>query len=256
MHRLRALACSAVVAFACGVAGPQAALPTVAPGTDAPYVAVLVWHDVVDRKDVWFDTTTADLRAQLDRIARGGYHVVSLAALRDRLKTGKPLPPKPLVLTFDDNAIGIYRNAYPLLRSHRFAATLFVHTNFVGKTTSKIHASWAQLREMERGGAIDVQSLTANHPPDLTKLSDADVRHELTLSKFSLERRLGRGVFALAYPYDVYDPRVERLAAQSGYTLGFTEDAGNAAASNSLLEIHRYSALARFDQALADVAAR
>jgi len=217
---------------------------------------VLVWHDVLPRKDVYFDTTTAEFAAQLDAIARGGFHVVSLDALRDRLVRGTPLPEKPLVLTFDDNGAGIYRNAFPLLQKHRFAATLFVHTNYVGKTTSKAHSSWDALRTMERSGLVNVQSLTANHPPDLTKLSDADVTHEFTLAKHALEVRLRRPVYAVVYPYDVYDARVERLAAQAGYTLGFTEDHGNAGASPSLFEIHRYSITVpeRFAQALADVA--
>lgn len=233
------------------------AAPRLAPHVDVPVIAVLVWHDVLPKKDVYFDTTTAEFAAQLDTIARGGFHVVSLEKLRDRLVHGTALPSKALVLTFDDNGHGIYRNAFPLLQRHRFAATLFVHTNFVGKTTSKAHNSWAELQAMERSGLVDVQSLTANHPPDLTKLSDTEVTHEFALSKQSLEVRLGRRAFAVVYPYDVYDARVEGLAAKAGYTLGFTEDHGNAGASSSLLEIHRYSITVpeRFDQALADVAA-
>ncbi len=219
-----------------------------------PFVAVLVWHDVLPAKQVWFDTTTATFSAQLDEIARGGYHVLTLAALRDHLTRGTPIPKRSLVLTFDDNGAGLYRYAFPLLRSHRFPATLFVHTNFVGKTTSKAHNTWAELRAMEASGLVDVQSLTANHPPDLTVLSDSDVEHEFRLSKFSLERRLGKPVYALVYPYDVYDERVARLAARSGYALGFSEDYGNAGDSASLLELHRYSILTRFAQALHDVA--
>ena len=42
-------------------------------------------------------------------------------------------------------------------------------------------------------------------------------------------------------------------AADNGYELAFTEDWGNAGDSESLLDIHRYSALTRFAQALADV---
>ena len=232
----------------------DAPLPQVSVKGRQPYVAVLVWHDVLPAKDVWFDTTTETFAGQLAAIARGKFHVVTLAALRDHLVSGAPLPPRPLVLTFDDNGLGIYRNAFPLLQRYRFPATLFVHTNFVGKTTSKAHCSWDDLRAMERSGLVDVQSLTANHPPDLTKLSDADVVHELRLSASSLSTRLGHKPYALVYPYDVYDSRVERLAAQNGYTLAFTEDWGNAGASSSLLEIHRYSILTRFDQALADVA--
>lgn len=246
---LLALGTFAQPAFAAGT------LPPVAPQARTPYVAVLVWHDVLPSKDVYFDTTTADLASQLDRIARGGFHVVTLAALRDHLIRGTALPAKPLALTFDDNGHGIYENAFPLLRKHRFPATLFVHTNYVGKTTSKVHNSWDELRAMERSGLIDVQSLTANHPPDLTKLSDADVRHEFVLSKRSLEKRLGKPVYAFVYPYDVYDDRVARLAAASGYTLGFTEDHGNAGDSATVLEVHRYSITVpeRFDEALAAV---
>jgi peptidoglycan/xylan/chitin deacetylase (PgdA/CDA1 family) len=234
-------------------AAATVALPTPLPQARTPYVAVLVWHDVLPEKEVWFDTTTATFQGQLDAIAKGGFHVIPLQALRDHFVAGKPIPKKSLVLTFDDNGEGIYQNAYPLLKKYRFPATLFVHTNYVGKTTSKHHNTWDELREMQGSGLIEVQSLTANHPPDLTKLSDSDVLHELHLSAFSIERRLGHKVYALVYPYDVYDDRVERLAAQSGYTLAFTEDWGDAAASSSLLEIHRYSILTRFDQALADV---
>lgn len=248
------LACGALV-LALAAARADDALPGVAPAGREPYVAVLVWHDVLPHKDVWFDTTTDVFAGQLDAIARGGFHVIPLSLLRDHLAHGRPIPPKSLVLTFDDNGSGIYANAFPLLLRRRFPATLFVHTNFVGKTTSKHHNTWDDLRAMELSGLIDVQSQTANHPPDLTQLSDADVLHEFALSKFSLERRLGRPIYAVVYPYDVYDARVERLAARAGYALGFTEDWGAAGDSSSLLEIHRYSILTRFDQALADVAA-
>jgi len=244
-----ALCCSPV-----GLRAAPSALPQISPHGRTPYIAVLVWHDVLPAKEVWFDTTAATFGHQLDQIAAGGFHVLTLAALRDHLIRGTNVPPKSLVLTFDDNGSGIYRYAYPLLRAHRFAAALFVHTNYVGKTTSKHHNTWPQLREMIASGLIEVQSLTANHPPDLTKLSDTYVVHELRLSKFSLERRLGKPVYALVYPYDAYDDRVARLAAVNGYTLGFTEDWGAAGDSSSLLEIHRYSILTRFDEALADVA--
>ncbi|MGP6157731.1 MAG: polysaccharide deacetylase family protein [Vulcanimicrobiaceae bacterium] len=235
-------------------AGAQDALPQIAARGRTPYVVVLVWHDVVPAKEVWFDTTVATFEQQLNAIERGGFRVIPLEQLRAHLERGAPLPAKSLVLTFDDNGHGIYENAFPRLVRKRFPATLFVHTNFVGTTTTKRHNTWAQLQTMERSGLITIQSLTANHPPDLRALSDADVVHELRLSKFSLEHRLGKPVYALVYPEDNYDDRLARLAAANGYALGFTEDWGNAGDSSSLLEIHRYSVLTRFDQALADLA--
>ncbi len=234
----------------------QEALPPVAPDGRTPYVAVIVWHDVVaGPNEVWFDTSLDTFRRELDAIARGGYHVVTLAALRAHLEHGAPLPAKPLVLTFDDNGHGIYENAFPLLRAHGFPFTMFVHTNFVGTTThGKRHTTWPQLQEIARSGLGTIQSLTANHPPDLRALSDADVVHEFTLARHSLAYRLGHAPYALVYPEDNYDARLERLAFANGYALAFTEDWGNAGDSANLLAIHRYSALTRFDQALADVA--
>jgi peptidoglycan/xylan/chitin deacetylase (PgdA/CDA1 family) len=247
-----AAVCCALSAVA--VPAAQRALPSIAPGGRTPYVAVIVWHDVVAAKEVWFDTPLDTFRAQLERVKNGGYHVVTLEALRDHLTAGAPLPSKPLVFTFDDNGHGLYENVFPLLVRYHFPATLFVHTNFVGRTTTKRHTTWPQLLEMSRSGLVSVQSLTANHPPDLRALDDAAVVHELRLSRTSLETRLGRPVFALVYPEDNYDTRLARLAADNGYVLAFTEDWGNAGDSADLLEIHRYSALTRFDQALADVA--
>lgn len=233
------------------------ALPHVAPGGRTPYVAVIVWHDVVaGPKEVWFDTTLDTFQTQLAAIAHGGFHVVALAALRAHLEHGAPLPTNPLVLTFDDNGHGIYDNAFPLLERYRFPATMFVHTNFVGRTTTIRHTTWPQLLEMSRSGIMTIQSLTANHPPDLRVLTDAAVVHELTLSRSSLEYHLGHHVYALVYPEDNYDDRLAALAAANGYELAFTEDWGNAGDSANLLEIHRYSALTRFDQALADVKER
>jgi peptidoglycan/xylan/chitin deacetylase (PgdA/CDA1 family) len=249
------LAMLALVSVGNAGASSPPQLPQIAPADRTPYVAVLVWHDVVTPKEVWFDTPVEVFRSQLEAIRRGGFHVVTLAALRDHLERGAPLPKRPLVLTFDDNGHGIFDNAFPLLRRYGFAATLFVHTNFVGTTTTKRHNTWDQLRTMERSGLIGVQSLTANHPPDLRVLSDARAVHELRLSKYSLERRLGQPVYALVYPEDNYDERLARLAAANGYELGFTEDWGNAGDSESLLLLHRYSVLTRFDQALADVTA-
>jgi poly-beta-1,6-N-acetyl-D-glucosamine N-deacetylase len=254
----RFLAWTAFVCFmlvAAPVRGADDGLPQIASGGHQPYVAVIVWHDVVPAKEVWFDTPLDTFKTQLAAIARGGYHVITLETLRAHLEHGAPLPSKPLALTFDDNGHGIYENAFPLLRQYHYPATMFVHTNFVGTTTTKRHTTWPQLLEMSRSGIMAVQSLTANHPPDLRVLSDAAVVHELTLARTSLQYHLGHRIYALVYPEDNYDARLEKLAAANGYELAFIEDWGNAGDSANLLEVHRYSALTRFAQALGDVAA-
>lgn len=237
----------------CGVAyGKQDALPPLASPSPRPFVSVLVWHDVLPEKQVWFDTTLATFKKQLEAIRKGGFHVVTLEALDKHLTQGAPLPPRPLVLTFDDNNLGLYRYAFPLLRKYNYPATLFVHTDYVGVTTSKEHNSWKELTEMEKSGLITVQSLTATHPADIRLLSDAEIAKQLTVSRATIERHLHHPVYALVYPEGHYDSRVARIVAANQYRLAFTEDWGNANASPNRMMIHRYSILTRFDQALAD----
>ncbi len=236
-------------------ANDKPALPQIAAAARAPYVAILDWHDVTVGRDVWFDTPVEDFKTQMAAIARGGFHVIRMDALVDHLMRGTPLPPRPLVLTFDDNGSGIYAYAYPILKRYRFPATLFVHTAFVGVTTTKHHNTWPQLQEMARSGLISVQSLTVTHPPDLRSLSDAEISTQLRNSRAAIEKRTGKPVYAFVYPENNYDERVARVVAQNGYTIAFSENWGNAGASENLMMVHRYSILKRFDQALSDVTA-
>jgi peptidoglycan/xylan/chitin deacetylase (PgdA/CDA1 family) len=237
----------------CTVGQTAAPLPPVAPQARQNYVAVLVWHDVLPQKEVWFDTTLATFKAQLAEIKRRGFHVVTLDALTGYLVEGAPLPPRSLALTFDDNTRGLYDNVFPLLKQYGYPAALFVHTDYVGVRTVKPHCDWKQLAEMQANGLITVQSLTCSHPPDLRPLSEKQLDHELRDSKAALERRLGKPVYVFVYTEGKYDARVAQAVARNGYRVAFTEDWGNAGASPNLMMIHRYSILKRFRQALDDV---
>ena len=52
-----------------------------------------MYHDVVRRKQVWFDLTTREFEAQMQAIATQAQTVVPLSDVVEHLKTGKPLPP-------------------------------------------------------------------------------------------------------------------------------------------------------------------
>src|SRR5436309_609588 len=128
---------------AAGASGQSNSLPQVHSAGRRPYVAVLMWHDVVaDKKEVWFDTSVAELKSQLAAIKRARCNVISLDTLYKHLHDGAPVPPRSIALTFDDNNRGLYENAFPLLKQYRYPATFFVHTNYIGVTTSKPHCDW------------------------------------------------------------------------------------------------------------------
>lgn len=249
------LACAGIIAFLIPVSAAAPPLPTVHLKAKRDYSAVLMWHDVVQKKkEVWFDTTVAELESQFQSIKRAGLQPVTLDALADHLERGAPIAKGAVVLTFDDNNLGLHRHLFPMLRRYRWPAVLFVHTAYVGKPTGKSHCDWEQLQEMEASGLVKVYPHTVSHPEDMRKLSDAQLRKELVQSRQSVEKRLGGHRRHFSYSNGFYDDRVARAAAKAGYRLAITEDWGAAQQSRNLMMVRRYSMHKRADQAIRDVA--
>jgi len=220
-------------------------------------VQVLVWHDIVpDAKLVWFDTTAREFEAQMARLAGAGAHPIPLDDLYSYLATGKPNPPTgACVLCFDDNTVGIYDHAFPLLAARGWPFAVSAHTKYVGVRTGKDHCTYDQLAEMERSGMARIVSQTHTHPPDLRDLPPDVLRRDLWESKIRLEDALGHTVRFLTYPSGKWDRRVAVAARDAGYRLGLTEDHGAAQASPHLLGVQRWSTHRRWRDALAAVAA-
>lgn len=233
----------------------QPSLPQVHPRVRREYSAVLMWHDVVaKKKEVWFDTTVAELDHQFQSIKKRGLTPVTLDKLADHLEKGAPIPKGAVVLTFDDNNLGLYQHLYPLLKKYRWPGVIFVHTDYVGVPTGKPHCTWDQLREMERSGLVKVYPHTASHPPDLRKISEKQLQRELVHARQVMEKQLGGERRYFAYSEGHYDERVARAVAKAGYRLGITEDWGAAQRSSNLMMLRRYSMHKRARQAVEDVA--
>jgi peptidoglycan/xylan/chitin deacetylase (PgdA/CDA1 family) len=137
---------------------------------------------------------------------------------------GALLPPKPIVVTFDDGFMSNYQYGFPVLRALDMKATIFVtpdpdSANFrkYGRFDRPLTA--AQMREMSAAG-ISIQSHGMTHRY-LTGLDDNTLRWELSESRRVLERTVGAPVRFLAVPSGAYDRTVRRAAAACGYEAVF-----------------------------------
>jgi hypothetical protein len=165
---------------------------------------------------------------------------IHLDQLEAYLTKGDPLPPKPIVLTFDDGYLGQLTYAYPLLKKFNYPAVFYVHTAFVGAMTGQAHMNWAQLRQLSDEGLIDIESHTVTHPADMTTLTDEQLHHELFDAKAVLEKNLGKPIVHLAYPVGKRDERVVEVAKAAGYHTATTMDVGYVGTSAGLLELNRF----------------
>ena len=156
---------------------------------------------------------------QMRWLKRHGYHAIRQRRLFDALMSGRPLPRRPILVTFDDGYRDNYLNASPVIARLDMRATAYVITSRISNG-DRSFLTWAQLRRLEQRG-VEIGSHTVTHR-SLTSLSTTQARAELLRSRRVLERRLGHRVPWLAYPIGAYDARVERLARRTGYLLAVT----------------------------------
>lgn len=165
---------------------------------------------------------------QMEYLAAHGFHTVSLVDVVDHFQKGKSLPSRPVVITFDDGYLDNYTYAFPILKRHRFTATIFVVAGTVGKTNvfdARVQpvnrmAGWRELREMAAYG-ITIGAHTLDHPR-LTDLPLEEARRQIRESKAVLEAGLGRPVEVFSYPYGRYNLKLARLVKESGYRAAVT----------------------------------
>jgi peptidoglycan/xylan/chitin deacetylase (PgdA/CDA1 family) len=204
-----------VLALALAAALAGAAAASAAP--ESTPVPVLAYHVVGDpppgAPQPGLYVSVADFRAQLDWLARHGYHPVTMDALWRHWTRGAPLPPRPIALTFDDGYPEQVDVVRPLLRARRWPASLNLH---IGNLTP------ARVRTLIAAG-WEVDAHTFTHR-DLTTLGPNDLRREVAGSRRWIQRVFGQPVRFFCYPSNRYDATVIAAVKAAGYYGAETEN--------------------------------
>ena len=194
---------------------------------------------VLDDADVW-TVTESQFDKQMRWLSENNYQTVTLSELARWREGMGELPPKPVVITFDDGDRSVLEHAWPVLDRYGFNASFFVVTGKVGKSWKGVdNLSWAELRQMHDSGTFDIQSHTHDlhykvrvgrgHAPVF--LAGAEGNHEfekyqswedailddLGTSRALIRRHIGVESGFLAWPYGHGGEAVDRVAAQAGF---------------------------------------
>jgi peptidoglycan/xylan/chitin deacetylase (PgdA/CDA1 family) len=186
-------------------------------------VPVLCWHQLRDwaAGDSAYDRAVLicppdRFRRQLDTLRGHGYTTISADQYLAHLTTAAALPPKPVLLTFDDSQGSQIGVGLPELRRRAMTATFFVMTVPLGKPR------WMSARDVRALAAagMTVGAHTWDHQRADRYAGDQwDV--ELVRPKTELERILGRRVDHFAYPYGAWSPADFPHLAAAGYRTAF-----------------------------------
>lgn len=112
------------------------------------------------------------LQQRLEILKRGGYSVSPLAEGLRQLQAGE-LPPRSVVITFDDGGYDFYKQAYPLLKSYGFPVTVYQTTYYSDYQKPIFNLTCSYMLWKRRGTVLNKgKELGIDKPMDLrTELS-------------------------------------------------------------------------------------
>jgi biofilm PGA synthesis lipoprotein PgaB len=230
-----------------------AALATAA---DARFMA-LSYHEVLTDNEPATPTSVraSDLARQFAWLQANGYHPVSVDQILTARAGGPPLPPKAILLTFDDGFKDVYTRAFPLLKLFNYPAVIALvgqwmdvpygqMVDYDGEPVPRSKfLTWAQVREMQDSGLVEVASHSfglhrgilanpqGNTQPAATTRLYANGHYEddaayLARLRFelrdSISKHTGKAPRIIVWPYGRSNLAAQEVAAQLGMPIGLT----------------------------------
>jgi peptidoglycan/xylan/chitin deacetylase (PgdA/CDA1 family) len=158
-----------------------------------------------------------DFEKQMDWLEKQGYQAVTLEQVQKAWYHGGTLPPKPIVISFDDGYRPQYTFALPTLREHGWAGVLNLKAEgselYESNVKAMIAAGW------------ELAAHTIHHL-DLTELGPEELEEEVAGSRKMLQEEFKVPVHNFCYPAGRFDETVIKAVEEAGYTGATTEISG------------------------------
>lgn len=190
------------------------------PQPHAMYVPILMYHYIEhprNLKDTFrqkLNILPEVLESQITTLEKNGYTFLTVSDLAPILDGKQNLPPKPVILTFDDGYRDFYTDAFPILKKHHVKATAYIVSGFIGHPNNML---LAQLIEVSNSNLIEIGAHTIHHI-DLAQAPAAQAQYEITESKAQLEKILHIPVVTFAYPSGRFTAQTIKFVQSSGFT--------------------------------------
>lgn len=198
-------------------------------------LSVLLYHRVGEARSSEYPGLTVSpqkFERQVRWLARRGYVGIRAAEWLEWCREGKPLPDKPVLLTFDDAYADVAENALPVLKRYGFSGTVFVVTECLDGTNTWDRGTWrtdlqimtaGQVRHWASQG-IEFGGHTRTHA-NLRNLDEARLEEEVEGGARDLACILEARAVCFAYPYGECNEAVQQCAQQA-FAMAFTCDEG------------------------------
>jgi len=176
-------------------------------------VPILLYHHIDNSpSDNNYYISPYEFEKQMYILHEWGYTTISVEMLVTAIKQGVMLPPRPIILTFDDGTKSTFTNALPIMQKYNFTGTSYIVYNYVGVDNNYMDVE--QIRALAAAG-WEIGSHSISHV-DLTQRPERE-RDEIVDSRHKLEVLLNVPIESFAYPFGAYDRSSVDYAHFAGY---------------------------------------
>ena len=229
-------------------------------------IPVCMFHHVNRNAGDFITVSVANFAHQMAALKREGWTPLTLEEFSKIMLRKSAMPPRPVLLTFDDAWLDVYVHAFPILREPNFPFTVFAISSWCDAASAappqdlptdfprhgeaesavmrgespRLVCSWEQLREMQDSGLCSVGNHTARHK-NATKQPPDEVRADIADCRARIREMLGRDTDHLCWPKGRHDAERLRLAAQLGCSFTHLTRRGVNLPGANPLRIHRFT---------------
>lgn len=228
-----------------------AAVPDITAERYTAKVPVLMYHHLDDEGNDTTTITPETFEAHLKALRENGYTAITIEELISYVDGNGILPPKPVLITFDDGYLSNYELAFPILKKYDMKATIFVIGSSIGKSFYRDtdipmipHFDYEQAKEMVDSGLVSIQSHTydmhrwpiyenGKARSNTLKLENEDedtyirfLREDFLKSSHQIYENLGIQVNSLSFPYGQYDTLSQAVLTELGVRVTLSAENG------------------------------
>jgi peptidoglycan/xylan/chitin deacetylase (PgdA/CDA1 family) len=205
-------------------------------GGTASKLIILAYHAIDDlrhdRRLAEYGVPAGLFDEHLAALAADGWEFVDVDALL-AAQRGEGLPPRALLISFDDAYVDLLETGCPILERHGAPGLVFAVTDQIGGTNAWDTAKGsAELPLLDAEGlravaarGVEVGAHTASHC-ELPAVPAAQVEAEVRGSADALEAIGLPRPRAFSYPYGEWSPAVAAAVREAGYETAFTVEWG------------------------------
>ena len=212
-------------------------------------VPILLYHSVSAAPARWiapYAVTPAMFAEHLDAVAASGRQPLTVSAYLDGLTGAVSLPPRPVLITFDDGFADFATTALPALAARGLPSTLYVTTGaLAGQPPASVLPPAPMLRSSDLPGleaaGVEIGAHSHTHR-QLDLLPGREVAAELSRSRDVLAAVLGHPVRSFSYPHSYWRRPMLPLVAAAGFDSACAVGNGLSSARDHPLALSRLMA--------------